>query len=216
MTATESRASDPRRGGARSHGAAAGEKPQRTSKMGWLANAKEYMDSRAGLDYLMLRIIIFLLIGIGIIMVFSSSMATSYVESTGVWTEAIRQTLMVVAGLFMFWLALRIRPSFVRKLVPWLLALSIVLLIAVLIPGIGTGRDEVGSQSWIILGPASIQPSELARVAIGSMARQRWRTKYTAISACVSLSPCTRLLRASCSDSSSRRAISEWVCPLPR
>lgn len=46
MTATESRASDPRRGGASSQAAAAGEKPQRTSKMGWLANAKEYMDSR--------------------------------------------------------------------------------------------------------------------------------------------------------------------------
>lgn len=167
MTATESRASDPRRGGASSQAAAAGEKPQRTSKMGWLSSAKEYMDSRAGLDYLMLRIIIFLLIGIGVTMVFSSSMATSYVESTGVWNEAIRQTLMVVAGLFMFWLALRIRPSFVRKLVPWLLVLSIILLVAVLIPGIGTGRDEVGSQSWIVLGPASIQPSELARVAIG-------------------------------------------------
>ena len=41
------------------------------------------------------------------------------------------------------------------------------MLILVLIPGIGSGREEVGSQSWIILGPASIQPSELARVAIG-------------------------------------------------
>ena len=132
------------------------------AKQGWIAGIKEYLDSRAGLDYLMLRIIIFLLIGIGVIMVFSSSMATSYVQSTGVWADAIRQTLMVCLGLFMFWLALRLRPSLVRKLVPWVLLLSFVLLIAVLIPGIGTGREEVGSQSWIIIGPASIQPSELA------------------------------------------------------
>ena len=31
----------------------------------------------------------------------------------------------------------------------------------------GTGREEVGSQSWIYLGPFSLQPSELARVAVG-------------------------------------------------
>ncbi|NMF31091.1 cell division protein FtsW [Corynebacterium ammoniagenes] len=139
----------------------------RKNTTGWATGIKEYLDSRAGLDYLMLRIIIFLLIGIGVIMVFSSSMATSYVQSTGVWTEAIRQTLMVGVGLFLFWIALRFRPSFVRKLVPWVLLLSIILLVAVLIPGIGTGREEVGSQSWIILGPMSLQPSELARVAIG-------------------------------------------------
>lgn len=144
-----------------------GNAPRPKAKQGWIAGIKEYLDSRAGLDYLMLRIIIFLLIGIGVIMVFSSSMATSYVQSTGVWADAIRQTLMVCLGLFMFWLALRLRPSLVRKLVPWVLLLSFVLLIAVLIPGIGTGREEVGSQSWIIIGPASIQPSELARVAIG-------------------------------------------------
>ena len=89
MTTTESRPSS-------------GKAPEARNKAGWLARSKEYMDSRAGLDYLMLRIIIFLLIGIGVTMVFSSSMATSYVESTGVWNEAVRQTLMVFAGLFFF------------------------------------------------------------------------------------------------------------------
>src|SRR5699024_3538638 len=81
------------------------------AKQGLITEIKEYLDSRAGLDYLMLRIIIFLLIGICVIIVFSSSMATSYVQSTGVWADAIRQTLMVCLGLFMFWLALRLRPS---------------------------------------------------------------------------------------------------------
>src|SRR5699024_1423198 len=126
------------------------------AKKGWMAGIKEYLDSRAGLDYLMLRIIIFLLIVIGVVMVFSSSMATSYVQSTGVWADAARQTVMVGLGLLLFWLALRLRPSLVRKLVPWVLVLSILLLIAVLIPGVGVGREEVGSQSWIVFGPVSI------------------------------------------------------------
>ena len=138
-----------------------------SSKSSWFSDLRAYMDSRAGLDYLMLRIIIFLLIGMGVTMVFSSSMATSFVESTNVWSEALRQSAMVIVGLFLFWIALRTRPSFIRKLVPWVLVISIVLLIAVLIPGIGTGREEVGSQSWLVIGPASVQPSELARIAIG-------------------------------------------------
>src|SRR5699024_11773766 len=52
--------------------ASMGNAPRPKAKQGWIAGIKEYLDSRAGLDYLMLRIIIFLLIGIGVIMVFSS------------------------------------------------------------------------------------------------------------------------------------------------
>ncbi|WP_459587333.1 FtsW/RodA/SpoVE family cell cycle protein [Corynebacterium camporealensis] len=121
----------------------------------------------AGLDYFALRTIIFSLIGIGVVMAFSASMATSLTETGGVWQEAIRQCIMVGAGLFLFWVMLKISPHSLRKLVPWLLLASVILLILVLIPGIGAGRDEVGSQSWILIGPLSIQPSELARVSVG-------------------------------------------------
>src|SRR5690625_7422140 len=103
----------------------------------------------------MLRIIIFLLIGIGVIMVFSSSMATSYVQSTGVWADAIRQTLMVCLGLFMFWLALRLCPSLVSKLVPWVLLLFFFLLIDVLVICFVIGSDVVGVQFCVYLGVSS-------------------------------------------------------------
>ncbi|WP_438316901.1 putative lipid II flippase FtsW [Sporosarcina sp. FA9] len=47
--------------------------------------------------------------------------------------------------------------------------LSIVLLVAVLIPGIGASRN--GSQSWIAFGPFSLQPAEFIKVAlIGKLA----------------------------------------------
>ncbi|WP_336823030.1 putative lipid II flippase FtsW [Sporosarcina sp. USHLN248] len=42
--------------------------------------------------------------------------------------------------------------------------ITIVLLIAVMIPGIGAIRN--GSQSWIALGPFSIQPAEFVKVAL--------------------------------------------------
>ena len=127
---------------------------------------RQYYRAQPGLDYQLLRIIIFSLIGIGVLMAFSASMATSFTENSNVWTDAIRQCLLVTGGLILFWIALRVSPYTLRKFVPWLLLLSIILLIAVLIPGVGTGRETVGSQSWIPLGPVAFQPSEFARVTV--------------------------------------------------
>lgn len=42
--------------------------------------------------------------------------------------------------------------------------ITIFLLVAVLL--VGTGREETGTQGWILLGPLSIQPSELGKVAM--------------------------------------------------
>lgn len=124
------------------------------------------MDAHPSLDYLMIRSVVFLLTGIGIVMVMSSSMTWSVIEGNTVWSQAFHQGLMVVVGLVAFWFALKIRPGLVRKLAPWLLVITLLLLVAVLIPGIGTGREEVGSQSWIVLGPLRLQPSEIAKVTI--------------------------------------------------
>ncbi len=42
--------------------------------------------------------------------------------------------------------------------------ITIFLLVAVLL--VGTGREETGTQGWLLLGPLSIQPSELGKVAM--------------------------------------------------
>ncbi len=121
-----------------------------------------------GLDYLMLRIVIFTLVGIGVLMAFSASMASSWVASgyTSVWSLAIRQTAMVVLGLVLFWVALKTPPRVVRRFTGIFLVIAFISLVLVLTP-LGTGRESVGSQSWIYIGSVSIQPSEIARVAIG-------------------------------------------------
>ncbi|AKK09216.1 cell division protein FtsW [Corynebacterium testudinoris] len=131
----------------------------------WAA-MQRWLDAHPGADYLIIRSVIFLLTGIGVVMVMSSSMTWSVIEGSTVWGQSIKQGVMVVLGLVAFWMALRIRPRTVRRLAPWLVVIAVVLLIAVLIPGIGTGRESVGSQSWIILGPATLQPSEFAKVAV--------------------------------------------------
>lgn len=117
-------------------------------------------------NYTMIMLAVAFLTMLGVVMVFSSSMTWSVVDGDSVWSIATRQGIMVFLGLIAMWVAMRVRPGTLRRYAPWLMVAALVLLIAVLIPGIGTGREEVGSQSWIAVGPIRFQPSEFAKVAI--------------------------------------------------
>ncbi|QGS33684.1 putative lipid II flippase FtsW [Corynebacterium xerosis] len=130
--------------------------------------------SRPLFDYHVLLAITALLTGIGLVMVLSSSMAQSGTEGS-VWSVFIRQAAMVAVGLFMFWAVSRVRVETIRKLAPVGLLVAFVTLVLVLIPGIGIGLEETGAQSWIYVGGVSIQPSEVAKVALAV-----WGAKFLA------------------------------------
>lgn len=118
-------------------------------------------------DYLNVMLVVALLATIGIVMVTSASMTTSVVDNNGkAWHVAGNQLLYVLGGITVMWLAMRLPINTLRRLSSILLWGTILLLILVLIPGIGTGLAEKGSQSWISLGSFRLQPSEIARVAI--------------------------------------------------
>ncbi|AWB81571.1 cell division protein [Corynebacterium yudongzhengii] len=136
--------------------------PNARERLGTFIN---YCTRQPGLDYLMIRIVVLVLVGLGVVMAFSSSMTWSVAGGETVFSSALRQTGMVAVGLVLFWVALKTPMRLVRKSAVWLLLLSIALLVAVLTP-LGSGREEVGSQSWFIIGPLSLQPSELARITI--------------------------------------------------
>ena len=51
-----------------------------------------------------------------------------------------------------------------QKAAPWLFAACVVLLVLVLIPGIG--REVNGARRWLTLGVATMQPSELMKLAV--------------------------------------------------
>ncbi|PME08677.1 cell division protein [Corynebacterium ulcerans] len=117
-------------------------------------------------NYYIILSIVGLLVLSGVLMVVASSMTWSLVEGSGVWGSALKQMVMVVIGLASMWLMLWLPPGVVRRFSTLAMAFTVVLLVVVLIPGFGTGREEVGSQSWIVLGPLRLQPSEVARVMI--------------------------------------------------
>lgn len=122
------------------------------------------VNARPLTDYIMVLSLVWLLTGIGLTMVASSSMTWSALESSSAWSAMAKQAIMAAAGGLLFWVALRTPLALTRRLAGAGLVLSAGLLLLVLSP-LGTGLEEVGSQSWLVLGPIRFQPSELAKVA---------------------------------------------------
>ena len=105
-----------------------------------------------------------LLIVLGLVMVLSASSVSSYAASGSSFSIFQKQALWFVLGLPGLFLGLRLPTRFTRRLGYPLLVAAIILLIAVLAPGVG--RNVYGATRWIGVGPLQLQPSELAKVAL--------------------------------------------------
>lgn len=104
------------------------------------------------------------LLGLGLLMVASSSVVISDRAFGYPFYYLARQTIYLIIGLGIGVLATRLPLAFWEKVSGYLLLISIFLLMLVLIPGIG--REINGSQRWIIAGPLSLQVSELAKLTV--------------------------------------------------
>jgi cell division protein FtsW len=105
-----------------------------------------------------------LLVAIGLVMVLSASMVDSLVHTGSTYGVFTRQLTWAVIGIPVFWLGLRLSPRAHRALAYPALIVTLVLLTAVLVPGIGT--KVAGARRWIELGPLQLQPSEPAKLAL--------------------------------------------------
>lgn len=124
------------------------------------------------------------LLAMGTVMVFSSSSATAYANMNGDMYYFLKKQMLVMpialAGMFV---AMNIDYRKLAKFSTILLAVSILLLIAVLIPGIGQVVND--SRRWISIGIGGqgFQPSEIAKLAIilyfsSRLAKDRDKLKY--------------------------------------
>ena len=118
------------------------------------------------LPFLMLTL---MLTGIGLIMMFSASYASAlYDESVGYNPTyyIARQAIFAVGGMAVMYLVSKLNYQWFRWMSVFALAGAILLLIAVLIPGIHTNRSD-GVKRWIAVpGIGTFQPSELVKVAV--------------------------------------------------
>lgn len=102
---------------------------------------------------------------IGLVFVFSSSFAISLELHGDTRYFATRQLIGAGIGLAAFVICSRIDYAFWRRVSPLVMGLAILLLLAVLAPGIG--EEQNGATRWIQVGALpAFQPSEFAKLAL--------------------------------------------------
>ena len=119
-----------------------------------------------GFDQPLVWVVVTLLLW-GLVMVYSASIAmpdnpkfSNYAHTHFLTRHVLSIAVAIVAALLAFQVPVKVW----EKLAPWLFVVSLVLLIAVLMPFIGKGVN--GARRWISLGILNFQPSELAKFAV--------------------------------------------------
>jgi len=105
------------------------------------------------------------LLGFGVLMAVSTTIAAAHDGGGGsIWAQSVKEAEFIAIGLVLFWFAARLSPRGFRFLAYPMLAMALVALFAVLVPGIGV--QILGARRWIDVGPLQLQPSELAKIGV--------------------------------------------------
>jgi cell division protein FtsW len=106
-----------------------------------------------------------LLLGIGLIMVLSASSIYSLVNYGNSFSILIRQLIFAVLGVIGAVIAARMPLATMRRFILPFLLVSVVLIMATFIPGVGIERN--GNRNWLpLFGGFQLQPSEFAKLAL--------------------------------------------------
>jgi len=104
------------------------------------------------------------LLSIGLLMVGSSSSVRALGTLNDSFYYLKRQALWSIIGLGVMAWTIRLDYQVIRKYARVFFLLTLVTIIAVLIPGIG--QVAGGARRWLVIGPLRFQPSELMKLAI--------------------------------------------------
>ena len=111
-----------------------------------------------------LLLVALVLIVFGILMIYSSSSIWANYKYNDSFKYVKHQVLFFLIGLILLYFVSKIKTEFYYKNSFKIFLVSIILLVLVLIPGIGSIRN--GSRSWFGIGPFGIQPSEFAKISL--------------------------------------------------
>jgi len=107
-----------------------------------------------------------LLTVIGLVAVYSASIATAEASRYTGYNSAyylLRQGAFLGTALFAATLVFLVPVHWWQKAAPWLFFAGVLLLVALLLPGLG--REVNGARRWLNLRVLSVQPSELMKLA---------------------------------------------------
>jgi len=115
-------------------------------------------------DYYLLFIVA-LLVVFGILILSSVSANYSFEKYGNTYYILRRQSIFLLIGLFLAYLAYRINLNIIKKLSPLLLLFGLIILSLVFVPGIGSRSEEsLSAARWIGWGQYSFQPSEFLKL----------------------------------------------------
>lgn len=101
---------------------------------------------------------VLLLAGFGMVVLYSISSDTNPMQYVS--RQGVALALGLVGAVGLAWC----RPDHFKRLSPWLLALAVIMLVAVLIPGVGFKAN--GARRWFRLPGFQFQPSDFAKLAL--------------------------------------------------
>ncbi|MCL4474499.1 MAG: putative lipid II flippase FtsW [Actinobacteria bacterium] len=105
-----------------------------------------------------------IVLALGVVMVFSASLASAYFDNQDGYYFLKRELLYAVIGLALMFTLARYDFTRLRKLAPALMAVSLVGLVLVFLPGVGVASK--GAHRWLGFGLATFQPSEFAKISV--------------------------------------------------
>ena len=117
---------------------------------------------RGQLESHLLVLVTFALVAFGLVMVYSATSAAAAVDNGDPAYYVKRQGMFALLGIVAMIVAARFDHTRLRSAAPTLVALSVLLLLAVLV----AGQRVNGARRWFAVGPLSIQPSELMKVSL--------------------------------------------------
>jgi cell division protein FtsW len=121
-------------------------------------------ESVAPVEYHLLMLVTLGLVAFGLIMVYSASSGTAVLSGRDPVSVLARQGIYAAIGIGLMAVLARVPYRKLRYLAAPMLLVVVLLLIAVLIPGIGAQINN--ARRWILIGPISFQPSEFAKGAV--------------------------------------------------
>ena len=135
---------------------------QRNNQKKKVKRFSKFLDNR--MDYI-LFITVLILLSLGVIMVLSASAPSALSKTSKSYTYFVRQFAFAVIGIEIMLFISKIDYRFYKKYYWLVYAVSVLVLLLVLIPGLG--REVNGATRWIgIPGLGQFQPSEITKIGL--------------------------------------------------
>ncbi|MDC8784136.1 putative lipid II flippase FtsW [Roseateles koreensis] len=136
----------------------------------WVSTSAGQPTRVLGLDLTLIWVVL-VLMGLGLLMVYSASIAMPDNPRFARYLPThflVRHIVAIAFGLVAALVTVQVPVSNWERWAPWMFVTALVLLVAVLVPGVG--KVVYGARRWLPLGVMNFQPSELAKFGIAMYA----------------------------------------------